>query len=171
MSESKVKDKTKERGGGKGKGRGKGKESPDGINAVWAHLKKGLDKIFASSETLSEDKEKAAIEPQEWMEMYTLIVRYCTSTQSLCSRRDLSVRTSVDGLVDNPHAELPGGELYSRLEDYIQKRVFRITTKFVVVTDPEIFISNIGSEWVKYRKAILATDRLFSYLVHARTHT
>lgn len=131
------------------------------IDVIWPRLKRGIDKLFRS--TTSVEDEKLATDPKEWMEMYTLIVQYCTSVQPIKS--EYASYNSIDKLVSNPRTEFMGEELYERLSGYIQARVFRISSKCIRIVDQELFLKSLTDEWIKYNKVILSLDRLFSYLV------
>ncbi|KAI9100405.1 Cullin [Phlyctochytrium arcticum] len=121
------------------------------LNSTWAKLEAGIDQIM--------NKQIDGLSYVKWMDLYTLIYNYCTSTRmNSALNHDAGPASEV-----NRGANLMGADLYSNLKTYLKLHLDTLKAQADQQMDEDL-LTFYTREWKRYTTATTYLHHIFRYL-------
>ncbi|KAJ3403602.1 hypothetical protein HDV05_007742, partial [Chytridiales sp. JEL 0842] len=117
------------------------------LEKTWSELEKGVDLIL--------NRFEEGLNNANYINYYTLIYNYCTSSKMTTSYSDLST--------GGPRgANLMGGEIYSNLKDYLKKHLVLLLSS---ASESEMTLLHYYThQWTRFTRASTYIHHIFRYL-------
>ncbi|KAJ3195927.1 hypothetical protein HK101_010606 [Irineochytrium annulatum] len=117
---------------------------------TWVELEEGIDHIM--------NRLEQGITHAKYMQLYTLIYNYCTS-----SRMGPTEPIGVSAGSANKGAHLMGSELYNQLKDYLRKHLNELLSKADDSIDGSLLVY-YTKQWTRFTLASTLVHHIFKYL-------
>ncbi|KND03333.1 uncharacterized protein SPPG_02377 [Spizellomyces punctatus DAOM BR117] len=124
---------------------------PIDLATTWPKLEAGVDRIM--------NRLRDGLSYGTWMDLYTLIYNYCTS-----SRMNTGLNNEpIGGSSSNRGANLMGADLYINLKAYLKQHLDALKTEADQQMDEDL-LTFYTREWKRYTTATMYIHHIFRYL-------
>ena len=130
---------------------------PSKLVQIWKDLSTGLQSIYGGIDKMP---------PQRYMDLYTQVFNYCSSTQQL-PHEPVQNRRGTNGQVQAQQhtagAEFMGSDLYSALRDHLTQYAQELSRKLKDLHGEQL-LQEYTRIWESYRFGSTVVNGIFSYL-------
>ncbi|KAJ3172167.1 hypothetical protein HDU88_006982 [Geranomyces variabilis] len=128
-----------------------GAQAASDLPTTWAQLETGIDPIM--------NKLSEGLSYKRWMDLYTLIYNYCTSSRMYGNQNDepINSHSSTRG------ANLMGADLYQNLKKYLKEHLDTLKASADAQMDEDLLLF-YTKEWKRYTTATAYVNHVFAYL-------
>lgn len=121
---------------------------PD-LETTWRNLEEGVNQVMTKLE--------AGISNEKYMQLYTSIYNYCTSSDTTATTLSAGFGSSRGGVA------MKGGHLYTHLKNFLKSHLSTIRSSSDQFNEEQL-LKYYTEQWERYSVASKFVHRLFSYL-------